>query len=149
MKLPTCIYVWDGHNMIPTLHFARLAESSFTSGEAYRLMVMEEKERERAQRRRTREQNNMMWALLTEISNQIEHCGRRYTPDQWKVLLMHANGQEVKFLPALDGKTFVPYGGRSSHMTVNQMSELIEFIRWWGNHNGVQFADMEGVTWQR
>ena len=79
-KLPTCIYVWTGETMQPTLHFARLAESSFTSGQAYRLIVAEETEKKI---KRSKQQNDKMWAMLTEISDQAEHCGRR------------AGGQEV------------------------------------------------------
>ena len=132
--------------MIPTLHFARLAEASFTSGEAYRMIV----DAERATiARRSKQQNDKMWTMLGEISEQSEHCGRRYSPDEWKVLLMHACGNEVKFLPALDYKTFVPYGGRSSQMTMTQMSELIEFMRWWGTQHGVKFRDDEGMTYGR
>src|SRR5215472_858168 len=148
MKYPACIYVWTGNAMQPLLHFARLAESSFTTGHAYRLIVQEEK----AQKgRRTLEQNDKMWAMLTEISQQIEHCGQKYTPDEWKVLLMHAMGQDLKLLPALpeakSGSGVVPYGGRSSHMTVGQMNELIEFIQYWGAKHGVKFATDKGVTW--
>jgi len=146
-KLPTCVYAWTGEAMQPTLHFARLAESSFTSGEAYRLMVVEEKEAERKARRRSLEQNDKMWALLTEISEQTEHCGRHFSPDQWKVLMMHACGHTVQFLPALDNSSFVPYGGRSSHMTKAQMSELIEFIYVWGLEHGVRFQTDKGVMW--
>ena len=61
---------------------------------------------------------------------------------------MHACGHDVTFLPALDHKTFVPYGGRSSHMTTADMTELIEFIQWWGTANGVRFRNEEGLTWQ-
>jgi len=146
MKMPAMIMVWTGDHFLPTLHFARLAESTFTSGEAYKLIVQQERDAQ-TKARRTLEQNNKMWALLSEIAEQVEHCGRHYSSDQWKTLLMHAMGQEVLFLPALDGKTFVPYGGRSSHMTTAQMSELIEFIYVWGLQHGVQFASDRGVIW--
>ena len=89
-----------------------------------------------------------MWALLKEISEQKEHAGRYLTTDEWKTLFMHACGHETKILPSLDGASFVPYGGRSSHMTMVQMTELIEFIRYWGTLHGVKFRDDEGLTWQ-
>jgi hypothetical protein len=134
--------------MLPTLHYARLAESSFTSGQAYKMIVAEEQSKKT---RRTQQQNDKMWAMLTEISEQIEHCGQTYTADEWKVLLMHAMGQDLKLLPALpeakSGSGVVPYGGRSSHMTVGQMNELIEFIQYWGAKHGVKFGSDRGVTW--
>jgi hypothetical protein len=151
MKLPTCIYAWTGEAMQPTLHYARLAESSFTSGEAYRLMVVEEKERERLHTRRTKEQNDKMWAMLAEFAEQAKHPYdiRKFSDDEWKVLLMHAMGQDLRLLPSLDGQTVVPYGGRSSHMTIAQMTEFIEFMYAKGTEYGVKFSDQEGITWQR
>lgn len=91
--------------------------------------------------RRTLPQNDRMWAMLTDVSEQKEHAGRRYTPDQWKVLFMHACGREVQFLPALDGSTFIPWGGRSSDLSVGEMSQLIEFMYMWGIQNGVVFRE--------
>jgi hypothetical protein len=64
--------------------------------------------------KRTVEQNSLMWALLTDVATQATHLGNRYTPDQWKVLFMHACGREVQFLPGLDGKTSLPWGQSSS-----------------------------------
>jgi hypothetical protein len=91
--------------------------------------------------RRTLPQNDRMWAMLSDIAAQKQHCGRKYTPDQWKVLFLHACGREVQFLPALDGSTFVPYGQSSRDLSKAEMSELIEFIQCWGAQNGVQFHD--------
>lgn len=91
--------------------------------------------------KRTLPQNDRMWAMLTDIAAQKEHCGRKYTPDMWKVLFMHACGREVQFLPSLDGQTFIPWGNRSSDLSKGEMSELIEFMMAWGTQNGVQFHD--------
>ena len=148
-KLPTCIYVWTGETMQPTLHFARLAESSFTSGQAYRLIVTEEKQREI---RRTKEQNNRMWAMLDEIAEQALHPlnGKHYSAEKWKIILLHAMGRvKVEFLPALDTETFIPYGGRTSHMTIPQMTEFIEYLLWFGAAHNVRFATDQGTAWDR
>ena len=90
---------------------------------------------------RSLDQNARMWAMLTDIATQKEHCGRRYTPDQWKVLFMHACGREVQFIPALDGSTFIPWGQSSSDLSKDEMSALIESMFAWGAENGVRFAD--------
>lgn len=89
--------------------------------------------------KRTLDQNSRMWAMLTDVATQKEHCGRRYTPDQWKVLFMHACGREVQFIPSLDGATFLPWGQSSSDLSKQEMSELIDFIHAWGAQNGVVF----------
>ena len=95
--------------------------------------------------RRTLPQNDRMWAMLTDVARQKEHAGRRFTPDQWKVLFLHAIGREVQFLPSLDCETFIPWGQSSSDLSKAEMSELIEFIQSWGVMNGVVFQD---DTWE-
>src|SRR4051812_41913261 len=89
--------------------------------------------------KRSLPQNDRMWAMLTDVANQKEHCGRKYTPDQWKVLFMHACGREMQFVPTLDGQSFMPLGYRSSELSKNEMSALIDCIAAWGMENGVIF----------
>jgi hypothetical protein len=91
--------------------------------------------------KRTLPQNDRMWAMLTDIATQKEHVGRKYTPDQWKVLFMHACGREVQFVPALDNSTFIPWGQSSSDLSKQEMTDLIEFMFQWGAENGVRFHD--------
>lgn len=91
--------------------------------------------------KRTLPQNDRMWAMLTDISAQKEHHGKKYTPDQWKVIFMSACGREVQFIPALDGSGFIPWGQSSSDLSKDEMSELIEFMMAWGTENGVVFHD--------
>lgn len=86
-------------------------------------------------------QNNRMWAMLGDIAEQKEHCGRKYHPDQWKALFLHSIGHEVEFLPALDKSTFIPWGQSSSDLTKGEMSDLIDFMLSWGAQNGVVFHD--------
>lgn len=91
--------------------------------------------------KRTLPQNDRMWAMLTDIATQKEHSGRKYTPDQWKVLFMHACGREVQFIPSLDNSTFIPWGQSSSDLSKQEMTDLIEFMFSWGAENGVIFND--------
>lgn len=91
--------------------------------------------------RRSLAQNDRLWAMLTDISTQKQHCGRKYTPDQWKILMMHACGREVQFLPSLDQSTFIPWGQSSRDLSKQEMTELIEFMLAWGAENGVVFHD--------
>jgi hypothetical protein len=96
--------------------------------------------------KRTLPQNDLMWSLLTTVAQQCEHAGRRYTPDQWKVIFMHAVGREVQFLPSLDGATFIPWGQSSSDLSKQEMTELTEFILAWGAERGVKFILDAGVA---
>ncbi len=86
-------------------------------------------------------QNDRMWAMLSDVAAQAAHSGRKFTPDQWKILFMHACGREVQFLPSLDGTTFIPWGQRSSDLSKEEMTELIEFIFVWGAEHDVTFHE--------
>jgi hypothetical protein len=93
--------------------------------------------------RRTLPQNDRMWAMLTDIARQKEHAGRRYTPDQWKVLILHALGQEMQTAPSLDHSTFIPLGYSSRELSVSEMGEMIDFMHAWGAEHGIKFGDAE------
>jgi len=90
--------------------------------------------------KRTIPQNSLLWLLLTEISRSVTHQERTYTPEEWKVLALHALGRELKFLPALDGRTFVPFGYSSSDLSKDEMSEMIEFLYCFAAQHGVVFT---------
>ncbi len=91
--------------------------------------------------KRSLDQNSKLWAMLSEVAQRREHCGRKYTPDRWKAIFMHAWGREVEFIPSLDEKTFIPWNYSSSDLTKAEMSELIEFIVAWGAENGFTFSN--------
>lgn len=132
---PPIYFVWNGEDMEPMDRFSRLAKQSFTAGHAYKMIVLEEEER------RSGEQNNKMWAMLTEFAQQLKHADRYYGPERWKAILLHAWGQEIEFLPSLDGNAFIPYGNQSSKMSKRDMSSFLEFIIAEGTKRGVKFAD--------
>lgn len=79
--------------------------------------------------------------MLTDIAEQVEHCGRKYNKDVWKVLFLHGVGNEVELVPSLDGKSLVPWGRSSSDLSKDEMTQLIEFMFAWGAEHGVAFND--------
>jgi len=85
---------------------------------------------------RSGEQNALMWALLTEISKAKPH-GREATPESWKLLFMHACGHACQFEIGLNGQPF-PVGFRSSQLTKEQMSDLIEYIHAYAAEAGLE-----------
>ena len=86
--------------------------------------------------RRTNEQNDLMWALLTELSK-AKPNGREHTPDGWKLRVMHACGHACQFEIGLNGDPF-PVGFRSSQLTKAEMSDLIEWIYQYAAESGVE-----------
>lgn len=95
---------------------------------------------------RSLDQNALLWPLLTDIARQKQHAGEHRTPEEWKGLMLHALGKEVRFLPALDGKGFVPLGMKSSTLSKREFSDLLEFIFAWGAENGVVFSTKENAA---
>ncbi len=90
---------------------------------------------------RTLDQNAKMWAMLADVSK-AEPGGRTETPDMWKAIFMKACDHEVRFVLGLDNEPF-PVGFRSSHLSVKQMSDLIEFINWYCAEHDVPMKETE------
>jgi hypothetical protein len=88
---------------------------------------------------RSNEQNALLWSLLSEVSR-AKPEGRQHTADVWKCLFMQACGHAVQFEVGLDGKPF-PLGFRSSRMTKDQMTDLIEFILQYCAEKGIQVKE--------
>lgn len=93
--------------------------------------------------RRTLPQNAHLWVMLTEIAEQKRWHGTRLSPDDWKSVFMAALNKEIRIVPNLDGDGFVNLGNRSSELSKEEMSDLIELIKAWGAKHGVRFNDGE------
>jgi hypothetical protein len=91
--------------------------------------------------KRTVPQNDLMWALLTDVAQQLEHGGRKYNATQWKSIMLHGFGREIEFLPSLDLKSFIPIELSSSDLGKEEMTDFIEFILKEGTERGVTFTD--------
>jgi hypothetical protein len=88
---------------------------------------------------RTKEQNDKMWPMLTDLSVQ-KPLGRSYTPEQWKAVMMRAKGHEVGYLLDINGEPF-PVGYRSSRLKVSEMVDLIDYIYSFGAEHGIQWSE--------
>ena len=91
--------------------------------------------------RRTADQNSRMWAMLTDVSQQVKWHGLTLPPDDWKLLFIDALKRELRMVPNLDGNGFVNLGRSSSDLTIEEMSDLIELIFQFGANHGVTFHD--------
>ena len=91
--------------------------------------------------KRSLPQNDRMWAMLTDVSQQALHHGLRLTPDDWKLLFLDALGREIRCVPNLDGDGFVNLGRSSSDLGKEEMTNLIELIFAFGAKHGVTFQD--------
>lgn len=89
--------------------------------------------------KRTLEQSDKMWAMLTDLSV-AKPEGRRMIPEDWKTIMLHACGWECQFLEGLDGRPF-PKGFSSSRLTKSQMGDLLNFIQAYGDEHGVRWSN--------
>jgi hypothetical protein len=90
---------------------------------------------------RTLDQNAKLWALLTDLSEQVNWHGQKLTPDEWKIV-MTASIRRQRVLPGIDGG-FVAIGESTSKMTVKEFSDLMELIHAFGAQHEVRFSGSE------
>lgn len=85
-------------------------------------------------------QNAKLWAMLSEVSQQVDWYGRKLTPENWKhVFTASLSKQDV--VPGIDGG-FVVLGKATSSMSKREFAELIELIYAFGAERGVQFTEV-------
>lgn len=105
-------------------------------------LVVEVKERTRSV-----EANAKLHACLSDIAKQIKWAGQTRDIDTWKRLLtagwLRARGESVEILPAIDGHGVDVVFRRTSHLTVKECAELIEYVQAWGTEQGVRFTAPE------
>jgi hypothetical protein len=91
---------------------------------------------------RNLEQNARMWAMLAEISRQVDWYGKRLSSEDWKAVFT-SSLRRLEVVPNLDGTGFVALGTSTSRMSKREMSDLIELMFAFGAERGVEFADVE------
>ena len=93
------------------------------------------------QAKRSNEQNKRLWAMLNEISQQVDWYGQKLTPEEWKDVFSAAM-KRTKVVPGLDGG-FVVCGQSTSRMTKGEMSEMQTLMEAFGAERGVKFSAVE------
>lgn len=88
--------------------------------------------------KRSDAQNRRLWAMLTEISQQVDWYGQKLTAEEWKHVFS-ASLKRQKAVPGLDGG-FVVLGQSTSKMTKGEMSELQTLMEAFGAERGVKFS---------
>ena len=94
--------------------------------------------------KRSDAQNRRLWAMLADISAQVDWYGQKLTSEEWKDVFS-ASLKRTKVVPGLDGG-FVVCGQSTSKMTKDEMCELQTLMEAFGAQKGVRFRAPEG--WQ-
>ena len=91
-------------------------------------------------------QNARLWAMLGDISKQVDWYGRKLSPTAWKHVFTAAlTKQDV--VPGIDGG-FVVLGKETSKMTRAEMTELQELMEAFGAQQGVRFSAPDYIDYE-
>lgn len=97
------------------------------------------------EQRRTDEQNRAIHGLCKQVLKQRPiHRGITMTMDKYKAAFMHLLGQEMEFVPALDGDSFFPMGHHTSALTKGEFSKLMECSIAWCIREGLTIEHFDG-----
>lgn len=88
---------------------------------------------------RTLLQNSRLWAMLADISRQVEWHGLKLSPEDWKHVFS-AGLKKQRAVPGLDGG-FVVLGQSTSKMTKKEMSDLQELMSAFGSERDVKWSN--------
>lgn len=94
---------------------------------------------------RSTEQNRRMWAMLTDISRQVDWYGKRLTAEDWKHVFS-SSLRKLDVVPNLDGTGFVALGMSTSSMTKGEMSDLMTLMEAFGAERGVEWSEPERIA---
>lgn len=93
---------------------------------------------------RTLDQNAKLWAVLSDISRQVEwHVDGKMqllSPEDWKDILSAGLKKTQRVAAGVEGG-FVMLGQRTSKMRIGEMIDLIEFAHAFGAEHGVVWGD--------
>ena len=94
--------------------------------------------------RRSLSQNDKLWALLADISDQVQWPVdgemQWLTREDWKTILTAGLKREQRIAKGIWGG-FVMLGHPTSRMTKAEFSELIELIQAFGAEHSVRWSD--------
>jgi hypothetical protein len=83
--------------------------------------------------------NALLWARLTDISQQVVWNGEKLSPEEWKHVLT-AGLKKQKAVQGIDGG-FVILGASTSKMDKREFSELLELALFFGDSQQVKWRD--------
>jgi hypothetical protein len=124
-------------NLINQAVRLRCCEAIMSAAEGMRVEIKE--------RKRSLDQNAKLHATLGDIAKQVPWAGKNRDTETWKRLMtaawLRARGDQVEFLPALDGHGVDVVFRRTSDLTISEVAELLEYINAWVAENQVSTSD--------
>jgi len=85
-------------------------------------------------------QNDKMWAMLADISKQVEWYGQWLGSEEWKDVLSASLFEETT-VPAVNSRKMVLLGKSTSKFSIAKMTDMIEFMYAFGAEYGVRWSE--------
>ena len=99
---------------------------------------------------RSSEQNAALHAVIGDIASQKQWANQTLDIETWKRLLVaawaRATGERVSMYPALDGHGIEVLYRKTSRLSKQECSELLEFVQSWAIDNGIRLSAPEGMA---
>lgn len=93
---------------------------------------------------RSLEQNAKLHALIGDIAKEVIWANKEQSVETWKRLLtaawLRARGEPVEMLPSIDGHGVDIVFRPTSKLTVEEMSEFIEYVQAWAVEQGIEIC---------
>lgn len=90
--------------------------------------------------RRSLDQNALLWARLTKIAQEVEWYGTKLSAEDFKDMFT-ASLRKSRVVPGIDAGTFVVLGMRTSDMTKEEFTALLDLIDAFAAERGVTFEE--------
>ena len=91
---------------------------------------------------RSLEQNAMLHSILQTVASKIQWANSYRDAETWKRLLiaawLRARGVTVELLPAIDNHGVDVVFRHTSKLSVEEMSEFLEYVQAWAIEQGIQ-----------
>ena len=91
---------------------------------------------------RSTAQNRLMWSILGDVARQVDWHGQKLDAEDWKHIFS-ASLNNQRAVPGLSGG-FVVLATKTSRMTKQEMSDLIELMHAFGAQHDVIFTKESG-----
>lgn len=95
-----------------------------------------------AEETRSDRQNRALWGYL-KVLRAHDPDMAAYSPHDCKLRFLDALGDEMRYLPKLEGQGFFPVGHKSSTLTVEQFAALLTLIDAYAAKRGIELPRTE------
>lgn len=104
--------------------------------------------------KRSTSQNAAMWAMLSDLAEQLVWNGQRMTSEDWKLVMLDAlrreRHHEMRIVPNSDKTGWLDISStRSSELSHEEMGMLLTIISAFGDQNGVVWSEPKSKGDQR